>query len=169
VLRRGYLWGAEMTKNLRSELEAFFDDIWVPAKMRRRPEPGQFEKVLTTIGQNENDDLLLKLFERAGANYRDPWSWYALMAKFAETLYLIPKGGAPKKHYKPSDKVIKRDFRRIAKAHYEKKREHICEEMQKAFKARYGNVPISTLATWVSRSGVDVRAVKREFRKRAAS
>jgi hypothetical protein len=149
-----------MTKNLRTELMDFMYDVWSPPAKRSRPNPKDFEKVITRIRSEGQDELIVRLFEEVGADYRDPWVWYALMGRFAEALYDVKRGGRPRKYFKPSDTILRRDYQATAQqCRPNEKAAVICEKMKKRFVRKYGDVQLGTLLTWVSNAGA-VRAVK---------
>lgn len=155
-----------MAKNHRTELLEFMHDMWAPPGHRTRSSPAQFEKVVARIRDAGKDELIVRLFKDLGASYRNPWVWYALMGRFAETLYLTDRGGRPAKHKRPAAAVLRRDYIAVAKQFDKPRSKTVCFEMAKRH-PKYSTVPLATLATWVSKAGA-VQAFKMRKAKTSA-
>jgi hypothetical protein len=154
-----------MVKNIKKEILEILDEVRLtPEERKRSSSPKKFEKVVASI-KASNDQHVIKLFEYVNQSYRDPWAWYALLGVLAQALFDSRTRGRRPKHNKPPDRVLVRDYAKIANE--QRRNENaveVCRRMIERHPKKYGSVPLTTLNTWVSKAGA-VKEFKNTHRR----
>lgn len=69
------------------EMQPLRDCVRYPSK------PKAFDGIIAEIKRSPDEASIIKLFEHAGSDFRDPRAWYAMIGLFAEHFFIEKRGG----------------------------------------------------------------------------
>jgi hypothetical protein len=156
-----------MGKNHKTYLLNFLDDMRpLPDEAKQPLKPVEFSEIIAAIERSSFNAPIIKLFEHAGADYRDLWAWLQIMGLFADRFLQEKTGGAPTKWKRPSDATLRRDFTSYARRNPSLNGKLIVEGLKKKNPRKYA-APTGTILRWLPRAKISIKAVKKAVKRQA--
>lgn len=153
-----------MAKNHKKYVFDFFDEMTAfdgkPQKFST-PKPVDFNELISKIENDDYNRQIIKLFERAGRDYRDLNAWVGVLAFLADVLLREKTGGRPRLHERPSAKVLRRDFASVI-TNVRSNGTAIVEKMKARYPRRYGGIGTPTILRWINEHNISIKEIKQK-------
>ncbi len=119
-----------------------------------------FGKIVAKIDELEMNQPIVKLFARAGLDYRCPNAWLTLVGFIAEVLLIEGTPGRPAQWKRPSKKVLSRDLELCLQANHRLSGIRTVGKMKQKFPKKYADIPASTVLRWFGESEISIKEAK---------
>lgn len=155
-----------MSVNYKSYILDFLESMREPDSEVASVISGRsFGEIVSQISENEMDRGIIKLFERAGLDYRRPGSWHTLVGLFGDVFFDEKPGGRRAKWNRPTDRTLRRDFEQCLRRYPKRNGERVCEALKAEFPKKYSDIPATTILRWVGEAGISIKELKRKLKK----